>query len=102
VSLLPYAEPERLVRIYTDAPPYQFRFSLADYLALQEQQTEFEQIAAYTGRAMAFSDGTIAERVPGRVISPTYFSVLGVRPAMGRDFTEADGRPGGPARMRRV
>lgn len=49
---LPYAQPERLVRIYTDAPPYQFRFSLADYFALQDQQTQFEQVAAYTGRAM--------------------------------------------------
>ena len=31
---LPYAEPARLVRIYTDAPPNKFRFSVADYLAL--------------------------------------------------------------------
>jgi putative ABC transport system permease protein len=93
---LPYAEPERLVRIYTDTPPYQFRFSLADYLALQEQQTHFARIAAYTGRAMAFTDGTVAERLPGRVVSPSYFSLLGVTPALGRDFTESDGRPGTP------
>ena len=31
---LPYADPDRLVRIYTDAPPNRFRFSVADYLAL--------------------------------------------------------------------
>jgi putative ABC transport system permease protein len=42
---LPYADPRELVRIYTDAPPNQFRFSVADYLALQEQQTRFERIA---------------------------------------------------------
>ena len=42
---LPYAEPARLVRIYTDAPPNKFRFSVADYLALQAQQTQFEQVA---------------------------------------------------------
>ena len=93
---LPYEDPDRLVRIYTDAPPHKFRFSVADYLALQEQQTSFQQIAGYTERAMAFSDGEVAERLTGRVVSWTYFELLGIRPAIGRHFTELDGRPGGP------
>ena len=93
---LPYADPARLVRIYTDAPPNKFRFSVADYLALQAQQTHFEQIAGYTGRPMSFSDGTQAERLRGRQVSWTYFGMLGVRPAVGRDFAEGDGRPGSP------
>jgi putative ABC transport system permease protein len=93
---LPYAEPGRLVRIYTDTPPFKFRFSVADYLALQAQQTHFEQIAAYTDRAMAFSDGDAAELLRGRVVTWTYFALLGIRPALGRDFTEVDGRPGSP------
>jgi putative ABC transport system permease protein len=93
---LPYAEPGRLVRIYTDTPPFKFRFSVADYLALQAQQTHFEQIAGYTDRAMAFSDGAVADLVRGRVVSWTYFALLGIRPARGRDFTELDGRPGSP------
>jgi predicted permease len=96
VRPLPYADPDRLVRIYTDAPPFKFRFSVADYLALQAQQTHFEQIAGYTDREMAFTDGTSAERVRGRLASWSYFSLLGIRPAIGRDFTEADSRPGRP------
>lgn len=91
---LPYPEPGRLVRIFTDSPPFKFRFSVADYLALQEQQTQFEQIAGYTDRAMTFSDGDVAELLRGRVVSWTYFALLGIRPALGRDFTEVDGRPG--------
>ncbi|HEV8210137.1 MAG TPA: ABC transporter permease [Vicinamibacterales bacterium] len=93
---LPYADPDRLVRIYTDAPPYKFRFSVADYQALEKEQTHFEQIGAYTDRAMAFSDGTVAERVRGRQVTWTYFATLGIRPAIGRDFTASDGRPGNP------
>ena len=93
---LPYKDPDRLVRIYTDAPPYRFPFSVADYLALDAQQTRFEQIAGYRGRAMAFSDGTVAERLTGREVSWTYFRLLGITPAIGRDFTEQDGRPGNP------
>src|SRR5215203_3037007 len=91
---LPYPDPDRLVRIYTDAPPNKFRFSVADYLALDEQQTQFERIAGYTDTAMAFSNGSIAERVRGRVASWAYVPLLGITPAIGRPFTKADGRPG--------
>ena len=93
---LPYANPERLVWIYTDAPPFMFRFSVADYLALESQQTQFERVAAFTDRSMAFSDGTAAEVLNGRQVSWTYFGVLGITPLVGRDFSETDGRPGSP------
>jgi putative ABC transport system permease protein len=91
---LPYADPDRLVWIYTDAPPFEFRFSVADYLALEAQQTHFERIAGFTNRTMAFNDGNAAELLTGRVVSWTYFGLLGIRPALGRDFTQADGQPG--------
>jgi putative ABC transport system permease protein len=94
---LPYATPERLVRVYTDAPPFRFRFSIADYLALRDQQTVFEQTATYTNRTMTFSDGRTAELLRGYQVSWTYFSLLGITPIVGRDFVEADGRPGSAA-----
>jgi len=94
---LPYVNPDELVRLYTDSPPFKFRFSAADYLALQAQQTHFELTATYTGRTMTFSDGTIAELLRGSAVSSTYFSLLGIKPFLGRDFTDADGRPGSPA-----
>ena len=43
---------------------------------------------------MAFSDASGAERLQGRVISWTFLGVLGVIPAVGRDFTEIDSQPG--------
>jgi predicted permease len=93
---LPYSEPDRLVRIYTDTPPFKFRFSAVDYLAFTEQQTQFEQSATYTDRPVSFSNGEIAEVLRTRVVSWGFFSLLGVRPMIGRDFSEADGRPGTP------
>jgi predicted permease len=94
---LPYKDPAQLVRLYTDAPPNKFRFSAVDYLALESQQTTFETVAAYNSRQMTFTDGTAAERIPGKVVTWTYFETLGVRPAIGRDFEPAEGRPGGAA-----
>ena len=93
---LPYAQPEQLVRFYTDAPPNRFRFSLVDYLALRSEQTHFSSVALYTARQVSFSDGIITDRVVAAEVSSTYFGVLGITPAMGRDFTEADVRVGAP------
>src|SRR5918993_1835741 len=93
---LPYAEPDRLVRIYTDTPPFKFRFSAVDYLAFTEQQTQFEQSATYTDRSVSFSNGEVADVLRTRVVSWGFFSLLGVRPIIGRDFSEADGRVGTP------
>src|SRR5688572_14484000 len=90
---LPYAAPGELVRIYTDAPPYRFRLSQADYLALDAQQTTFSTIAGYTERTAAFSDGDRAEQLRGRLVSWSYFDLLGIKPALGRVFTPADGKP---------
>ena len=94
---LPYAHPDRLVRIYTDAPPFKFRFSVADYLAFTEQQTRFERHATYTDRSVTFSNGEVAELLRARVVSWQFFSVLGINPVQGRDFNEMDGRVGAPA-----
>jgi putative ABC transport system permease protein len=93
---LPYAHPERLVRIYTDAPPFKWRFSAADYLAFREQQTQFEESATYTDGSVIYSDGVSSEVLRARVVSWPFFTVLGIRPAIGRDFAEPDGRPGTP------
>ena len=92
---LPYAEPDRLVRIYTDTPPFKFRFSAVDYLAFTEQQTRFERSATYTDRSVSFLDGDTAELLRTRVVSWGFFSVLGITPVIGRDFSEQDGRAGG-------
>ncbi|HEY7476026.1 MAG TPA: ABC transporter permease [Vicinamibacterales bacterium] len=91
---LPYRDPGRLVRVYTDSPPNKWHFSVADYQALEAQQTHFERIGGYADRSMAFSDAAGAERLQGRIVTWSFLGVLGVVPAVGRDFTALDGRPG--------
>ena len=93
---LPYAAPDNLVRIYTDSPPFKFRFSVADYLAFTEQQRRFERHATYTDRALSFTNGNTAELLRARVVSWGFFGVLGIQPMIGRDFSEQDGKPGTP------
>ena len=91
---LPYANAHRLYRIYTDSPPNRWPFSVADYLALDEQQTSFDGIAAYWTRTFTFNRDDIAERVSGMFVSWTYFPLLGVSPLHGRGFDRSDAVPG--------
>ncbi|MCZ6918349.1 MAG: ABC transporter permease [Gemmatimonadetes bacterium] len=90
---LPYPDPGRLVRIYTDSPPNRWPFSVADYRALDEQQTSFSQVAGYRNRTMTFNRDDVAERITGKLVTPTYFPLLGILPAHGRLFTDSDGLP---------
>jgi predicted permease len=96
VAPLPYEDPDRLVRLYTDAPPNRFRFSVADWLALAEQQTSFTEVAGYTGATFTFTRGREAERVQGKLVTGGYFSVLGIGARRGRVLAAADDHPGAP------
>jgi putative ABC transport system permease protein len=95
IAPLPYADPGPLVRIYTDSPPHRWPLSVADYLALAEQQTSFDQVAGYTNATRTFTRGEVAERAQGKLVTGGYFSLLGIRPAAGRLLAPADDQPGG-------
>jgi putative ABC transport system permease protein len=94
IRALPYADADRLSFIYTDSPPSMYPFSVADFLALDEQQTSFEHVAAYTARTRSLTRDDLVEAISARLVTPAYFTTLGVKPALGRTFVPADGVPG--------
>ncbi len=52
---LPYADPGSLFWLYTDTPPYRFRFSVVDYRALEADHPAFSTVAAYQSGAVTVS-----------------------------------------------
>ncbi len=96
---LPYPDPGRLVRIYTDARSDRYPFSAADYLALEEQQTGFSRIAGYWNSSKTFSRGDLSERMRGKYVTWSYFTLLGINPLHGRIFNESDGVIGTEGRV---
>ncbi|HEY7058969.1 MAG TPA: ABC transporter permease [Vicinamibacterales bacterium] len=94
VNPLPYADPESLVWIYTDTPPYHFRFSVVDYRALEEDHPTFSSIAGYQTNRVTVTDNSGAERVLAKAVTGSYFPVLSQRPYLGRLFDPADDRRG--------
>lgn len=93
---LPYPEAERLLWIHTDAPPNRFPFSVADFQALQEQQTSFTAVGAYGGnrRTLRTADGV--ELVTTLEATPGLLDVWGVSLLQGRTPAPEEGAPGAP------
>ncbi|HEV3469202.1 MAG TPA: ABC transporter permease [Pyrinomonadaceae bacterium] len=92
---LPYPEPERLVRLSEDSERVPgMSVSYPNFLDWREQQTVFEQMAAMQLQSYNLSGGGEPERLSGRNVSPEFFSVLGVAPALGRAFMAEEDAPG--------
>ena len=92
VDPLPYAHSEDLVWIYTDTPPYRFRFSVVDYRALEADHPTFSGVAAYQTNFVTVSGRGSAERVARKEVTGSYFPLLGQRPQIGRLFDSSDDR----------
>ncbi len=94
---LPYAEPERLVQIY-EANAQQgydrFSFSLANFVDHRDQQSGFEQIAAYRRWNANLTGAGEPERVQVAIVSASFFPLLRVQPLLGRAFLTEEETPG--------
>jgi putative ABC transport system permease protein len=95
---LPFPEPERIVRLWESHPPTNLpRFSAAfpNFLDWRSQNHVFTQMAAYREDGFNLQAGAETNRVNGTRVTVDFFSVLGVKPAAGRNFTPQEDAPGG-------
>jgi putative ABC transport system permease protein len=92
---LPFKDPGRLVWVWGTVPKFgQANHSPVEFLAYQAQQASFTEMAAYRNMAFTVTGGGEPEYVQGVIVSPNYFSMLGVPAARGRVFQPEDVRPG--------
>jgi putative ABC transport system permease protein len=96
---LPYHEPDRLVMVWSTFLKQglaQIPMSAADFTDIRDQNHVFEQLAAlYLDRSdFNFTGHGEPERIHAIAISAELFSMLGVRPATGRNFLTEEGRAG--------
>lgn len=62
------------------------------YRALAEGVRSFEGLSVYTGWSPTLTGGDRPERLVGQRVTAGYFRVLGVAPALGREFRDEDDR----------
>ncbi len=96
---LPYPQADRLtVLLERDHDRVTGAASLPNYLDWRAGQHSFTDLALVRGDQFNCSaPGQTAARVAGATITANYLDVLGVRPTLGRNLTEAEDIPGGPA-----
>lgn len=81
-----------------DTPEAKAYFSYPIYRDLRDQCTVFSGLIAVASSQIGLAWNNQSEQVPAEIVSGNYFSVLGVRPALGRliapgDDTLKDGNP---------
>ncbi len=97
---LPFPHAERIVYLTeSDAAQPVISISWFDFLDWQRDNKVFENLAVSRRESFNLSGiaGREAERVSGAFVSANFFSVIGSSPRLGRVFTEAEDRRGGPA-----
>jgi putative ABC transport system permease protein len=90
---LPYPDADRLAVIWLTNEQEGFDrdvISYPNFRDIREQTNTLSGLAAFTGRAAAFSEGDEVEQVLGAAATADFFGVLGVRAALGRTFGAAD------------
>ena len=94
------ASPARLVTIYTRSPASQYEnVSYPDYRYYRDNNQVFSGVAAfpYSVSKFAMSFGDRDEIATVNVVSDDYFSVMGIRPALGQVFNRGDDEKKAPA-----
>ncbi|HEX6630973.1 MAG TPA: ABC transporter permease, partial [Gemmatimonadaceae bacterium] len=94
---LPYAEPERLVRIFEtleDQAGWTGSVSQPNFVDWRAQNTSYAALSAYTTSSRILEGGTQPERVRTLVASANLPELLGVQPLLGRAFGAGEDEPG--------
>jgi predicted permease len=97
---LPYPHPERILMIWDIIEDTRSDLTFHTYRELVARNRSFEALAVKEAQdpwqPTMTSAAAPPERFAGQNVSASYFRVLGVQPALGRDFQEADDRFKGP------
>ena len=101
---LPFREPERLMQVSLTVPPRgdapgrdDAPWSLPKFSVFKKAQTVFEDVSLWASAQGTLRVGTDAERSWYEFADARYLPTLGIRPAIGRNFSaEEDATPGGP------
>jgi predicted permease len=96
---LPYPQPGRLIGVWFSSRVINFKdLSIAPFLyfTIREQNKTLEDIGAYDGDSLSVTGTGEPEHVRGLDVTEGVLPILGVKPALGRLFTQQDDTAGAP------
>jgi MacB-like periplasmic core domain len=100
IKPLSYRQPEQLIELRHTAPGINIRelgMAPSLYYTYLDENRVFQGIGIWTHNSITLTGLGTPEQLRSLVVNRAFLSVLGVQPALGRDFNDADDRPDGPA-----
>ena len=97
---LPYREPDRLVRLSSTIEAQNMTrvgFSYSRFREVQDRQQVFSDLALSAGNALTLTGRGDPEQLVAIQAAAAMLPTLGLQPALGRNFSAEEDRPGGPA-----
>ncbi|MGH9899460.1 MAG: ABC transporter permease, partial [Pyrinomonadaceae bacterium] len=91
-----YQEPDRLVQIWTtlkNKSQSRFRLRVDDYTEIKKLDPTFTQVAICKSGSMNFTGSGEPENLSENLVSPNIFSLIGVKPMLGRTFSLDEDEP---------
>ena len=93
---LPYPEARQIMMIWDTSQGVRLDVTFHTYRELAVRSHSFDAVAVTRPWQPTFTSEDEPERLDGQNVSAGYFHVLGVQPALGRDFRETDDQFRGP------
>jgi predicted permease len=92
---LPFPEPDQLVTFHQSKPNFETgAIPYLNFVDMQRQNQTFSAMAISRGAGFTLIGAGEAERVSSRMVSADFFTVYGIKPALGRNFSADDDRKG--------
>lgn len=94
---LPFPELERVVAIWDKMPSrgvLHNETTMANYFDWRTQNQSFEQLALYRWWSTNLSGVEPPERIQGFLVTANFLDAIGMKPIMGRNFSEEENQPG--------
>jgi putative ABC transport system permease protein len=95
-SPLPYPHPDRILMIWNTYQGARTEQSFGTYHELSHRSRSFEAMSLFEPWQPTMTSDTAPERLDGQSVSASFFHVLGVAPALGRDFRPEEELSHGP------
>jgi putative ABC transport system permease protein len=87
---LPYPHSNRIMMIWNAYKGERFEAAFGTFVEIQQRTRSFDSMAIFEPWQPALTTGSQPERLEGQSVGASFFRVLGVAPALGRDFLPAD------------
>lgn len=91
---MPYPNPNQLVMVWSKIHDGDNGVAAGDYLDWKHQNSTFQDMNAWTGNTFNLASSQRPEQISGQLTTPGFYSMMGVKFMLGRDFLPEEGQPG--------